>query len=203
MAEVTKKEIESLRAEVNQLKTDMELQKQSTESLAKFDEKIEPNVWFVAHLKAILSIMGGALLILCLTKGCEYHERFTKVEVRSSNNQELLVKLEQRHEKLLDAHNAIRSRVEILRERPGQWPPKNAEALIITGKIKRIYANAVTVLPDEIDEPAYKFVIYLDTEIRVDGNAAKLTDLQIGMDAEVLCMGGAATKIEARSVKGK
>jgi hypothetical protein len=197
--DVSKKDWDAWQEELGRLKGDVQMLKQSVESLDKFREKAEPNMWFVIHLRTILALSAFGLTIVILTTGLSYLERFHTLEADSKHYQQALNNVGPRVDELAKSLGNLRNQVTVLYDRQPRGPTNLTEVIVYQGKIVEVTPNAVTILPPDLGEAKQKFILGPEVVIRRNGVTAKIEDLAVGMMAEIVRSGGIVTSIDANA----
>jgi prefoldin subunit 5 len=189
VAEPSKKEWDELRADVASHQTTLEVMKKTMEGLEDFKKQAEPNMWLVHWGRVIF----GAMAVLCIGGIYTFSQRLKGVEEATNHIRTDHDKLEaqvkeanQKHEKLLQHHNTLRSYVTVMMDRDPKGAPKVPEAIVYRGRIQERSASAITILEPDPGEPARRFTITPKVEVKIAGKVAKVQDLAVGMNAELL-----------------
>jgi hypothetical protein len=81
---------------------------------------------------------------------------------------------------------SIRGHIRVIVDRQGKDLPNVPNALVYHGRIKRLDATEIAILPDDIGEPVWAFRLQDGpVRVRVNQKAAALADLKLGMRAAI------------------
>lgn len=138
-------------------------------------------------------------VLLALFGGLELSANRAKIAALEAQCKELKGshdKVAAGHEKLLFAHERLRANVVVLYDRQPKGPV-GLEAIVYSGRIIDLEPDSITVLVSGLGEPARKFLLPAKVDIKLDGRAAQVSDLEVGMRAAVTFLKQQVTLIEA------
>lgn len=208
MPEIGKAEWESIRKDVHEFRSTIAAVNVTVTSLDEFRKQAEPNMWFVHYLKSILTATFGAFGLFALTSAsgviwytASQFSTINEVAKHQRENIETLSKelkdLRKEHDKLFVAHESIRRHVTVLYDRQSKGPVNLPEALVINGTVARITETELTVLPQDMGEPAIRFRVPDSHQVIYNGKPAKISDLRIDTKITVVLAGGRIIRIIA------
>jgi hypothetical protein len=102
--------------------------------------------------------------------------------------------LQKKHAELLEQHNRLRRQIVVVIDRQGGGPIP--EGVVHWGKVLRKTAETLTILPDDMGDPAYQFALAPDVKV-VDRAVKALTldAVREGVTVGVWMEGGKAAQI--------
>jgi hypothetical protein len=95
--------------------------------------------------------------------------------------------LAEKHQKLYDTVNLLRGRITVLYDRSGKGLA--VEAIVYWGTVRSITAKDIVILPDELDEPAMRFLLPDSGDVAVRSRTNQplaLKDVKVGARVGIL-----------------
>jgi hypothetical protein len=165
----------------------------TVKNLEEFRNKI---LWTGAVAKA-LWIIGGLSLAALLTGAYNQVWSYAGLTKDVQAHTREIDRLQEQIKELRADNNRLREHVIVIFDRDPKGPPRAINAIVYRGRLLQVSATNVTILDPDPGEPARRFPLAKDAAFTIGGKTAKLGDLEVGMNAEMLFNGGEVQWIHA------
>jgi hypothetical protein len=157
---------------IEELQQQIQMLTDKVQRLEKFQEKMEPNMWFVIGAKAVVGVFALAAVSLF----CIGLYRFAGLEKDLHYQAEALAKLEKAEDENRQANIHL---TQLIIERF----PRMHSALVHQGRLVKIAGEDIVI---ETTEEKLSLKLAPDVRVLIKGKKAKLSDLEQGMLVSVV-----------------
>lgn len=108
-----------------------------------------------------------------------------------------LTEQRKKHDDLHMAHDQLRRNLVVLVDRQEKALPRLIETQVVLGVIQQLDAKFITVLPNDLGEPAQRIQLAEKVAARIKEKPATMQQIRVGMKAVVTLSQGKAVAIDA------